>query len=145
MIDASLSLLKPKLDENQVKVKKVGWENDLRLNVDPDLMEQAIFSLLANAVDASPQQATLVVEMVKVESELQIHIKDEGAGLPFDPKPSKLSPGPSTKQFGTGLGIPIAFKICQKHGWKLIFKADESKGTDAIIIAPIRVVEEMNE
>ena len=145
MLDASLSLLKSKLDESQIKVEKLGWENDLRLNVDPDLMEQALFSLLANAVDASPLRSTLVVELVKIDAELEIHIKDQGPGLPFDPKPSKLSPGPSTKQFGTGLGIPIAYKICQKHGWKLTFKVDEQRGTDAIITAPIRVVEEKNE
>ncbi|HSR63117.1 MAG TPA: hypothetical protein VLN56_06900, partial [Gammaproteobacteria bacterium] len=60
----------------------------------------------------------------------------------FDPKPHKLTPGPSTKRLGTGLGIPIAYKICQQHSWELKFNVTKGEGTDAVIIAPIRVVEE---
>ena len=65
--------------------------------------------------------------------------------IPFDPKPNNLAPGPTTKRFGTGLGIPIAYKICQQHGWKLEFEINKGEGTTAIITAPIRVVEETNE
>ncbi|HID54116.1 MAG TPA: hypothetical protein EYP41_19020, partial [Anaerolineae bacterium] len=31
-----------------------------------------------------------------------------GSGMPFNPQPTELTPGPSTKRFGTGLGIPCA-------------------------------------
>ena len=143
MIEAALSLLKPRLEEKHIKVEKIGWKNDLRLNADPDLMEQAVYALLANAVDASSDLSTLSVELVKKESTLEIQIKDNGQGLPFDPKPNNLAPGPSTKSFGTGLGIPIAFKICQQHGWILKFDSTKGMGTTAIIVAPIRVIEEV--
>ena len=115
------------------------------LNADPDLMEQAIYALLANAIDASPEHSILKIELARKENELEIKIQDSGPGLPFDPEPSKLAPGPSTKQFGTGLGIPIAFKICQQHGWKLAFYGGEGKGTNAVITAPIKVIEEIND
>ncbi len=82
--------------------------------------------------------------MVKNKSELKIQIQDNGPGLPFDPKSYTLAPGPSTKRFGTGLGIPIAFKICQQHGWKLEFNSIKDNGTTAIITAPIRVIEDMD-
>jgi len=142
MLDAALSLLKPKLDEKRVSVNKAGWENDLRLNADPDLMEQAVYALMANAVDASPEGSEITIEMKKQDTTLEIHIRDRGPGLPFDPKPHKLIPGPSTKRLGTGLGIPIAYKICQQHGWELKFNVTKGEGTDAVIVAPIRVVEE---
>lgn len=142
MIDAALSLLKPKLEEKQMRVDKLDWDNDLRLNADPDLMEQALYALLANAVDASPPQSAIIIKLRQRETNLEIHIQDNGTGLPFDPKPNNLAPGPSTKRFGTGLGIPIAFKICQQHGWKLVFDVKKDEGTTAIITAPIRVIEE---
>ena len=145
MIDAALSLLKIKLDEKEVTIEKAGWENDLRLNADPNLLEQALYALLANAVDASPQQSVITIKLKNRDNHLEIHIQDMGAGLPFDPKPNNLAPGPTTKRFGTGLGIPIAYKICQQHGWKLEFEINKEEGTTAIITAPIRVVEETNE
>ncbi|MEE9552474.1 MAG: HAMP domain-containing sensor histidine kinase, partial [Gammaproteobacteria bacterium] len=144
MINAALSLLKQKLAEKNINIEKHGWENDLRLNADPDLMEQAIYALLANAADASEDKSTLNVSLIKKDSNLEIHIQDNGSGMPFEPNPSKLAPGLSTKRFGTGLGIPIAFKICQQHSWNLEFKTVKGKGTNVIITAPIRVVEEVN-
>ena len=141
MLEAAIVLLKPKIEEKQIKVEKTGWQNDLRLNVDPDLMEQAIYALMANAIEASPKEGTLTVGLVKKDTELELSINDQGSGLPFDPKPNQLTPGPSTKSFGTGLGIPIAFKICQKHGWRLSFdspkKEGAEEGTKVIITAPI--------
>ena len=149
MLNAAIALLKPKMEEKQMKLDKVGWENDLRLNADPDLMEQAIYALMANAIDASPKMSTLTVSLVKNKNKLELSMEDEGTGLPFDPKPNKLTPGPSTKSFGTGLGIPIAFKICQKHGWNLNFNLPENdrgqEGTIVTITAPIRVIEEKDE
>ena len=115
MLNVAIDLLKPKLAEKQMQLDKTGWENDLRLNADPNLMEQAIYALMANAVDASPKISTLIISMVRKDAELELSIRDQGTGMPFDPKPNHLTPGPSTKSFGTGLGIPIAFKICQKH------------------------------
>lgn len=146
MLTAALDLLKSKLFDKQIQLERLGWEHDLRLNVDPNLMEQAIYALMANAIDASPKKSTLIISMVKKDTELDLLIKDQGVGLPFEPKPNQLTPGPSTKSFGTGLGIPIAFKICQKHGWKLSFvshkKDNKPTGTSVIITAPIRVIEE---
>ena len=145
MLNAAISLLGNRIEEKQITIKKVGWEHDVRLNADPDLMEQALYSLLANAIDASPDESTVTVKMTNIESKLDITIMDQGPGLPFDPKPNNLEPGPSTKRFGTGLGIPIAFKICQQHGWKIEFESKQGQGTSATITAPIRVIEEMNE
>ena len=142
MIEAALYLLKPKIEEKSIDVNKTGWNNDLRLNADPDLMEQALYALLANAIDASPRGSSLTVSMKTLDSNLEIGIKDQGPGLPFDPKPNNLAPGPTTKRFGTGLGIPIAYKICQQHGWKLEFENAVGQGTTAVITAPIRVFEE---
>jgi signal transduction histidine kinase len=57
--------------------------------------------------------------------------------MPFEPQPSGLTPGPTTKRFGTGLGIPVAFKVCKAHGWKLEFGRGENGGTRVTITAPL--------
>lgn len=137
LINAALGLLKNKMTEKDIEVIKAGNDISQTLSVDPDLMEQAIYSLLANAVDASPTSSTIKISLLKTDRHVEFRILDSGPGLPFEPKPGNLEPGPSTKKFGTGLGIPIAFKICQKHGWDLSFNVIEGQGTEAIISAPI--------
>ena len=122
---------------------KTGWEELILLSVDPDLMEQALYSLLANSVEASPKSTNLEISVLNLKETIEIHIVDNGPGLPFEPKPGNLEPGPSTKRFGTGLGIPIAFKICQKHNWTLKFDVMKEKGTKVIIIAPLKEKKEL--
>lgn len=136
LVDAALALLQEKIAEKEMTVK---WENrnaPAVLAADPDLMEQAMYALLANAVEASPQDSELWVSIAEREDAVIIGIRDQGPGLPFQPEPGNLEPGPSTKRFGTGLGIPIAFKICQGHGWRLSFDVLEGNGTMATIVAP---------
>ncbi len=144
LVDAALGLLINKIIEKKIEVTKTGWEITQVLNVDPDLMEQALYTLLANAVDASPVSGKIKVSLMHSEDYVEIHILDSGPGLPFEPKPSNFEPGPSTKRFGTGLGIPIAFKICQKHGWNLTFNVIEDQGTEVVLAAPIHLISEVS-
>ena len=137
LVDSALRLLNSKIEEKKIDVIKQGWEITQLLSVDTDLVEQAFYCLLANAVDASPKSGTIKLSLTKTNEHIKFRFLDSGPGLPFEPKPGSLEPGPSTKKFGTGLGIPIAFKICQKHGWDLSFNVKKGQGTEVNIIAPI--------
>jgi len=137
LLSSPLSLLKPRLEEKQIAVKQVDWDDTVVVDVDPDLMEQALYALMANAVDASPRGTHLTISFHTDLDHVIISLLDEGGGLPFQPELDNLEPGPSTKRFGTGLGIPIAYKICQTHGWGLTFNIEEGKGTEVVITAPL--------
>ena len=137
MIDAVQALLRPKLQEKGISVERVNWQEDMEIRVDPDLMEQALSGLLANAIDASLPNSTVRVEFERVPGRFMIKIRDSGAGIPFVPEPGNLEPGPSTKRFGTGLGIPVAYKICQSHGWELKFRTPEQGGTEVTVMVPV--------
>lgn len=136
LLEESLDVVSEKLRARSLRVCRVHWEHDRELLADPDLMEQALYALIQNAVDASPAGGELVISMTPRQDYLELHIIDQGPGLPFKPTAGKLQPGPSTKSYGTGLGIPIAFRICQAHGWNLVF-ADVPQGAEVIIAAPL--------
>ena len=137
LVDAVLALLQGKMDEKGLRLRRENWDPALELEVDPDLMEQAVYALLANAVDAAPPGSELDLALERREQDLALAIRDHGPGLPFQPEPGNLEPGPSTKRFGTGLGIPIAFKICQSHGWTLSFEAPAGGGARVVMVAPV--------
>jgi signal transduction histidine kinase len=134
LIDGALSLLQTKLKEKNIQLHTTARQ-DIRLKVDTHLMEQAIYNLLLNAIDASPQDAHIEVNAEQQLTTIFLHIVDQGGGMPFTPenttKLNALTPGPTTKRLGTGLGIPFAFKVCEAHGGTLSFKTAESgSGTD---------------
>jgi nitrogen fixation/metabolism regulation signal transduction histidine kinase len=67
---------------------------------------------------------------------VELHILDRGTGMPFTPEPGNLSPGPSTKRFGTGLGIPFTFKVCEALGGSIAYAARDGGGTSVSILLP---------
>jgi signal transduction histidine kinase len=137
LLETALKLLQPRLDEREIQIAREAWDTEATVEVDPDLMEQAFYALLSNAVDASPMSGVLTIAATAHDAEFEIIIADQGTGIPFQPEPKGLTPGPSTKRFGTGLGIPVAFKVCRAHGWRLDFQRGEQSGTRIVITAPL--------
>jgi signal transduction histidine kinase len=137
VVDGALMPLKPKLEAKDLHVVRTGWQRDKALYVDVDLLEQAIYGLVNNAADASPYGAKIELAVEPSEQHLMLVIDDQGPGMPMSPDPKGLSPMPSTKRFGTGLGIPFAFKVAQAHGGKLAFERSPSGGTRVRLSLPI--------
>ena len=103
---------------------------------DEHLLEQLFYNLILNAIEASSQNSEIKINAEINEAILNISIIDAGSGMPFKPDPSALSPGKSTKRFGTGLGIPFAFKACEVLNGQIDFQSAEPKGTKIILYFP---------
>ncbi len=131
--DAALELLAARDASHGVSVRRGEWDREAMIDTDPDLLEQALYGLLNNAVEASPRGAEVVVAVARDSRSVRLSISDAGGGIPFQPEPSELAPGPTTKRFGTGLGIPIAYKICGVLGYRLEFNIKPGHGTTVII------------
>lgn len=140
--DGALAPLAAKLREKNLTVVRHGWDNAPLLAVDADLLEQALYGLLHNAAEATPPGSTLSLSLSVSGPDAVLRLSDQGPGLPFDPQPHTLSPGPTTKRFGTGLGIPFAFKVCHAHGGTLRYERPASGGTVAVLSLPLERPEE---
>jgi signal transduction histidine kinase len=129
-------MLKPKLDQKDLHLRREGWPDDVEIRADPQLIEQALQGLLSNAIEASPIAGALTVRVNGTADAAFLSICDEGAGMPFSPTAKDLAPGPSTKRFGTGLGIPFAMKVCDVHGGSIAFDKLSPRGTEVRIRLP---------
>ena len=136
LLESVVQLSQPRLREKNLQLERRRWDTDALVEVDADLMEQALYGLLGNAVEASTPGARLFLDVVSEAGEVRLELEDEAGGLPFEPRPGELEPGPSTKRFGTGLGIPVAFKVCKAHGWTLDFHSTQGVGTRVVLCAP---------
>ncbi len=134
--DQAIALLQPRLEAKGIRVRRVGWDLNATCFIDVHLMEQAVYGLLANAAEASPQDGPLLLALRQAESAVQLVIADRGTGMAFRPMPGDINPGPTTKSYGSGLGIPFAFKICGLHEGMLEFAARDGGGTEVTITLP---------
>ena len=136
VVQGALAPLGPTIERKTLRIEREGREHDVALQADPDLMEQAIHALLGNAVEASPRGGTVRLRLARKERAVELRIDDEGPGIAFEPDPRELSPGPSTKRGGFGLGIPVAWKICNAHGGALDIRRRDPRGTRVTVSLP---------
>lgn len=140
IVKGALSPLQQKIAEKSIQLSLPNWPsshaiyND-QIFTDHHLLEQVIYNLLLNAVDASARNSSLEIALKINASGFDLYLMDRGSGMPFTPDPSAMS-APTTKRFGTGIGIPFAFKVCDVLGGSLRFTARNGGGTTIIISLP---------
>jgi signal transduction histidine kinase len=136
LVEAVLELIETRCRERRIQLERTPWADGAQIEVDSDLMEQALYGLLGNAIEASQPGTSVRIGLLALADSVILEIEDTAGGIPFIPEPAGLEPGPSTKRFGTGLGIPVAFKVCKAHGWTLEFAVTEAPGTRITITVP---------
>ncbi len=135
VVDSAANLLKHELETRDLTLERHGFADDPACDLDPDLMEQAIYGLLNNAAEASPRGAAIALNLSPDQRRgVVLTIEDRGPGIGFTPSSTGLSPGPTTKPHGTGLGIPFALKVIQAHGGDIEFQTGQHGGTRVRIV-----------
>jgi PAS domain S-box-containing protein len=144
VLDDVLLLYERKLGYKGLQVKK-QYKAGLYLTGLAGEMRQVISNLLANAIDACPDDAGISVRARVVTSresgrkELRITIADEGCGMPQEVQARIFTPFFTTKQeVGTGLGLWVTRGIVEKHKGKLSFRSSTGAkpGTLFRIVVP---------
>lgn len=106
-------------------------------------LHQALFSIIANAVQAINDKGTVTIN-TEIEGErIKISVIDTGCGISEENLPKILDPFFTTKEpgKGTGLGLSITYNILQEHNGTIEFESKLNKGTTVIIKLPINKTE----
>ena len=71
------------------------------------------------------------------DEQVSIRIRDEGPGIPAEALDRVFEALYSTREGGTGLGLPIARRIAQAHGGHLRVGTPGGSGTEVEITLPL--------
>jgi signal transduction histidine kinase len=104
---------------------------------DAEALLQALLNLGRNALEASPAGSRVSITArlnVASPTVMEIIIKDNGDGIAGKDLTQIFVPFFTTKQEGTGLGLPIARKIIESHGGSLTLASKPGQGTRVKIL-----------
>jgi signal transduction histidine kinase len=135
IVEGALAPLQQKIKEKSIQLTLPKWPKNTAIYTDQHLLEQVIYNLVLNAIDDSNKAASIEITLELTPKEFILKLLDRGCGMPFTPDPSAMS-APTTKRFGTGLGIPFAFKVCDVLGGELTFGPRTDGGTVIVILLP---------
>jgi signal transduction histidine kinase len=137
ILEGALLPLTPKMREKNIYLEFKNTEDiPKELRTDEHLLEQMLYNLILNAIDASSKNSSITISAILNRNTFTCTISDQGTGMPFTPDPHSQSPGPSTKRFGTGLGIPFAFKVCEVLEGSIAFESVSPQGTRITLTLP---------
>lgn len=96
-------------------------------------IKQLLLNLSCNGMDAMNKGGCLTLSTSFQEDGVQLSISDTGCGIPEEKLDNLFEPFHTTKESGTGLGLPVCLSIVEQHGAKIDVQSEKSSGTTFII------------
>jgi signal transduction histidine kinase len=104
---------------------------------DPAQMQQVLINLLKNAAESGspPSEIAVALEQSREGSWL-VHVLDRGREMDEETMKKALLPFYSSKQSGTGLGLPLCTEILTAHGGALRLQRRPGGGMSVTCVLP---------
>ncbi|MEJ2199450.1 MAG: ATP-binding protein [Desulfuromonadaceae bacterium] len=144
IIESAIQSCSVEIMQKEIEVVTLCPE-DLTLQANPPLLEQALVNLLNNAIKYSEKKNRVVVEATARQSELCLKVQDFGCGIPqqhlsrlFE-RFYRVDAARSREMGGTGLGLAIVKHIVQAHHGRVDVHSVLDEGSSFSMILPLRV------
>ncbi len=122
-------LLKMEADRAGVQMQ-TGLEGlELSVRADPVELEQVIFNLARNAIEAASgsRDHLVTISASRAGKTIHIDVSDSGPGVPADLRPRLFEPFVTGKPDGTGLGLALCSRLTERMGGELSLVEDREK------------------
>jgi signal transduction histidine kinase len=113
-----------------------SYEGEATCLGDEAKLRTALRNIVANAIEAIRDKGEITVAVRKSGPSWQITVRDTGAGITRAVLDKIFEPYFSTKDAGTGLGLPITRKIVEDHGGTVRVESEPENGTTVIVELP---------
>ena len=115
------------------------------VRADAEQLLQVFLNLSLNALQAMPQGGRLVISTAlrratrrgAAAAFLEARFRDTGAGIPSNDLKNLFIPFFTTKEKGTGLGLPISQRIIENHGGTIEVRSQPGEGATFTVLLPI--------
>jgi signal transduction histidine kinase len=124
---------------------KIDFDDKIgKINVVPQEMGRVILNLFNNAFYAVSEkkkqmgdgyEPTVSVNTKKLDGKIEIHVKDNGTGIPQKVVDKIFQPFFTTKPAGqgTGLGLSLSYDIVKAHGGEIKVETKEGEFSEFVI------------
>lgn len=134
LVCEAIVLLQPQAKSDRIEIQLDLFDQDLVVEVDEIQIQQAIFNIATNAVEAMADRdletRRLIVRTARSNNQMvQVTLEDTGPGLSDDVAKHMFDSFYSTKSNGMGMGLAISRSIVESHGGKITVESNEREGS----------------
>jgi two-component system sensor histidine kinase PilS (NtrC family) len=121
--------------------EKASIETRLKKGVvvegDPSRLKQALWNLLKNAVEAGSHNQVIRVTLESDGAQAALKVLDQGSGITPEIRARMFEPFATTKDRGTGLGLPLVLSVAEAHNGTVEVDSSPGIGTLFTLRLPI--------
>ena len=138
-----LRLLRPELEEAGIELRERLSKSLPRVLLDQRAMREALLNLIKNAIaamvedTASGRPRVLTVASSTDGESVTVRIGDTGPGIPQEIQGKIFEPYFTTRDFGSGLGLTLVYKIVKEHLGEIELDSKPGSGSTFSISIPI--------
>jgi PAS domain S-box-containing protein len=147
IVGAAIDSVLPAADAKGVRLERVLEAPDVPVSGDPDRLQQVVWNLLSNAVKYTPRGGRVQVNLLRVNSHVEVLVSDSGVGISPEFIPHvferfrQADAGITRERGGLGLGLSIAKNLVELHGGTIeAASAGENHGATFRVKLPLMVV-----
>ena len=122
LIREMIVLLRSEASRYSISIRTELAEDLLRVMADRVQLQQVLMNLMLNAIDAMKETTgagELTIKLEAGNAQLLISVSDTGVGLRQEQGEEIFKAFFTTKDNGTGMGLPISRSIIESHGGRL--------------------------
>ena len=129
-------LLKPQLKKTAIELTLKPSEPTW-VRADTQQIKQVLINLIQNSADSIGHGGEITLRARNGAGNfVALEVIDNGKGIPPEVQERLFDPFFTTKEGGTGLGLPIAARIVEKHGGELRYQTHPGHGTTFSVFLP---------
>jgi PAS domain S-box-containing protein len=142
LIQEMIVLLRGEVNRYSISIRTELAEDLPKVMADRVQLQQVFMNLMLNGIDAMKGATGEVVLTIKSEArdaQLLISVSDTGVGLPPEQAEQIFKAFFTTKDNGTGMGLPISRSIIESHGGRLWATGASGRGATFQFTLPTTV------
>jgi signal transduction histidine kinase len=141
IVRSVLSVLEKEIVGKKIRLMESLSPTPLRMNMQRNLLRAALYHVVRNAIDATPEGGTISVSTSQDQDFITVAISDTGSGIPPEDTERIFDPFFTTKKMRFGMGLPLVKQIMSEHLGEIKVESVIGKGTTFKLILPVRWME----
>lgn len=138
IVESVISVIKKEAALKGVNITVNISSKPLNINMQKQLLRVALFHVLRNAVEATPEGGKITVETFEDGDNAVLTVTDTGYGISREDIDNIFDPYFSTKKHGFGMGLPLVKQIISEHLGEMSVESETGKGSCFRMIFPVR-------